>query len=107
MKPKTVILVTAEWDAVRNYARKICQTAAAQLGVEYKELNEDWDFLTNYGEKDEFGGVEIPQAFIELEDGKIVHVMTKVPLNDRGTPDLQKGVQLFLDAAKNRSFQVS
>ncbi len=100
MEPKAIILVTADWDALKSYAKKICQTAAAQLNVEYKELNEDWDFLTNYGEKDEFGGVEIPQAFIETSDGRYVHVMTKVPLNDKGTPDLQKGVQLFIDKSK-------
>ncbi|MFP3219850.1 MAG: hypothetical protein RXR41_01655 [Candidatus Marsarchaeota archaeon] len=100
MTVKSVILVTADWDAVKTYAKKICQNAAAQLGADYKELNEDWNFLTNYGEKDEFGGVEIPQAFIETQDGKFIHVMTKVPLNDRGSPDLQKGVELFLEAAK-------
>ncbi|MDP7976055.1 MAG: hypothetical protein ACP5T5_04745 [Thermoprotei archaeon] len=100
MEPKAIILVTADWDALKSYAKKICQTAATQLNVEYKELNEDWDFLTNYGEKDEFGGVEIPQAFIETADGKYIHVMTKVPLNDKGTPDLQKGVQLFINKSK-------
>ncbi|MGC8600989.1 MAG: hypothetical protein ACP5GO_01320 [Thermoprotei archaeon] len=100
MEPKAIILVTADWDLLKSYAKKICQTAAAQLNIEYKELNEDWDFLTNYGEKDEFGGVEIPQAFIETVDGKFVHVMTKVPLNEKGMPDLQKGVQLFLDKLK-------
>ncbi|MGC8631304.1 MAG: hypothetical protein ACP5T2_02620 [Thermoprotei archaeon] len=101
MSVKTVILVTADWDALKTYARKICQNAASQIGAEYKELNEDWNFLTNFGEKDEFGGVEIPQAFIETSDEKYIHVMTKVPLNDKGQPDLQKGVELFLETAKN------
>jgi len=99
MTAKKVILITAEWDALRQYARRICQEAAQQLSAEYEEVNEDWNFLTEHGEKDEFGGVEIPQAFLQLEDGKILHVMTKVPLNEKGSPDLKSGIELFLKAA--------
>jgi len=46
-------------------------------------------FLSKYGEKDELGGTDVPQVFVE-EEGQVAHILTKVPLDDRGKPNFEE-----------------
>ena len=94
-KPVKVILVGAKWAPFHGKLKRICERVASEAGVDFEERIEDWVFLTKYGEKDELGGADIPQVFVEYDDGTIVHVMTKVPLNEQNRPDFAKAEELL------------
>lgn len=58
---------------------------------------EDYIFLMKHGEKDELGGADIPQIFVEFDDGSIKHVLTRVPV--AGTePDFEEARKRILTA---------
>jgi len=96
--PKKLIVVTASYDPLRKRILRIVNNVASQKRLEVEVKEEDWIFLTKYGEKDELGGASIPQVFIEYDDGSIRHVLTRVPINERGKPDNEAAERIILDA---------
>jgi len=96
---RKIVVVTADWEKLSGLAKKACEEAARKLGVKVEERKEDWEYLTEHGTKDEYGGVDLPQVFLELDDGSVKHVMTRVPLSSAGKPDLEAAVKTIIDAA--------
>ncbi len=82
-----IILVTANWAPFDKKLRRLCEEVAREKGLEFEVREEDWVFLGKYGEKSETGGADIPQAFLEKDDGTIIHLLTRVPINERGKAD--------------------
>lgn len=93
MKVEGIIVVTADWEKGSQYALRVCEAVSKSTNIPVEIKKEDYDLLINYGEKDEFGGVDIPQTFLKLEGGSIKHVMTRVPDNDKGMPDIEQGIK--------------
>jgi len=99
-----LIAIIADWEKGSEYLIAASKEVSEKLGVKLEVRKEDWDFLTQYGEKDEFGGVDIPQLFIQTESGKILHVMTRTPLTSDGKPDIgaaKKKIIEMLEGAKS------
>ncbi|HLI47045.1 MAG TPA: hypothetical protein VKU94_07625 [Geobacterales bacterium] len=100
MAAKKIIAVIAEWEASSKYVKKIVEEISKEMNIEIEIKEEDWEFLVNYGVKDEFGGVEVPQVFLQDDSGKIKFLMGRVPLDSEGKPDLEKAKQIIKDAIK-------
>lgn len=96
-KPKKIIIVGASWASFHNKLKRICEEIAEEKGLEFEEKVEDFVFLSKYGEKDELGGADIPQVFIEYDDGTIKHVLTKVPVVG-SQPDFEAARRVILEA---------
>ncbi|MCS7098533.1 MAG: hypothetical protein NZ922_06115 [Candidatus Methanomethyliaceae archaeon] len=97
MNVESIVIVIADWEERSKYMMKICEEVSKLKNIPLEVRREDYDFLVNYGEKDEFGGVDIPQSFIKLKDGTIKHVMTKIPDNEKGMPDIEAGIKELLE----------
>jgi len=95
LKAKKLIIVSADWDPLHKKLVKVAQKISAEYNLEIEELKEDWIFLTKYGEKDELGGADIPQIFLELKNGKIIHIMTKMPISEQGKIDEEKAIKIL------------
>lgn len=100
MNVRKIVVVTADWEKLSGLVKKACEEAAKELGVEVKELKEDWDYLVQHGVKDEYGGIDIPQVFLEFEDGSVKHVLTRIPLNEDGKPDVEGAVRTIVEAGR-------
>lgn len=98
--PKKVLLVTATWAPFDKKLRRLCKEVAEEVGAEFEVREEDWVFLTKYGEKAETGGADIPQTFVILEDGTVIHAFTKIPLDERGKPDPKRAREILLEKLK-------
>jgi len=85
---KKLVLVTTDWAPFSDKVAKICEEEAAKVGVQFEIRKDDWMYLTKYGEVDELGGADVPQVFIESGE-RIVHVLTRVPLDENGKPDFE------------------
>ncbi len=102
MKVESIILVTADWEKAGQYAMKVCDAVSKAQNVPLEVKKEDYDFLIAHGVKDEFGGIDIPQVFLKLEDGTVKYVMSRIPDKSDGMPDIEKGIQLLTDAIKSQ-----
>jgi len=100
MKVESIILVTADWENAGQYAMKVCDAVSKAQNVPLEVKKEDYDFLIAHGVKDEFGGIDIPQVFLKLEDGTVKYVMSRIPDKSDGMPDIEKGIQLLTEAIK-------
>jgi len=100
-KAKKIIIVGASWAPFYSKLKKICKEIAEEKGLEFEEKIEDYMFLMKYGEKDELGGADIPQVFVEFDDGTIKHVLTKVPVAG-STPDFEAAKKAILDAVEGQ-----
>ena len=102
MKAKKLILVTSESHPSHKPFLKVLEELSKELNIEKEIKNEDYAFLADYGEKDEFGATFLPQLFIETEDGKIIPVLTQMPFNPQKLePDPEEGKKQALEKIKN------
>ncbi|RZN56149.1 MAG: hypothetical protein DSO09_02455 [Candidatus Methanomethylicota archaeon] len=97
MKVEGIIAIVADWEERSKYVLQVCEEVSKIKNIPIEIKKEDYDFLTTYGEKDEFGGVEIPQVFLKLKGGIIKHIMTRIPDNEKGLPDIEKAVKNIIE----------
>uniref|UniRef100_A0A7C3ISD5 Thioredoxin family protein n=1 Tax=Candidatus Methanomethylicus mesodigestus TaxID=1867258 RepID=A0A7C3ISD5_9CREN len=98
MKVEGIIVVTADWEKAGQYALKVCEAVSKAQNIPVEIKKEDYDFLITHGEKDEFGGVDMPQIFLKLEGGAVKHVMTRIPDKSNGMPDIEMGIKKLTEA---------
>jgi len=97
MTAKKVIVVSASWEEASKYVKKAVSELAKEMGFEVEFREEDYEFLDKYGVKNEYGGIDIPQVFIQDKE-VIKYVMSRVPLNEKGQPDIDAAKKILLEA---------
>ncbi|MFP3190394.1 MAG: hypothetical protein RXR31_03530 [Thermoproteota archaeon] len=103
MEGTKIIAVVADWEESSKYIKRVVEEVSKETNTSLEIKNEDWDFLVTYGVKDEYGGVEVPQVFIQDEKDKIRFVMGRVPLDENGKPDLKKAKEILKSALQSTS----
>ncbi len=96
--PKKLIFVTTDWAPFSSKLAQICEEEARKAGVPFEVRKDDWVFLARHGEVDELGGADVPQVFVEVEEGRVVHVLTRVPLDSAGRPDFEEARRRIAEA---------
>ncbi len=76
-----MVLVTAKHLPQHRYFEKLAKELSSKLGVDLEIREEDYEFLSNYGQKDEFGMAWAPQLFVVLEDGSVKIVLSQLPID--------------------------
>lgn len=94
---KKLLLITTDWAPFSDKLAQICEEEAAKAGVAFEVRKDDWVFLTRHGEVDELGGADVPQVFVE-SGGRVTHVLTRIPLDDRGKPDFEAARRKIVEA---------
>lgn len=92
-KIKKLILVTAEHHPLHKYFTMLTKKVADELKVDVEVREEDYLFLIEHGDTDELGMAWIPQILAELDDGKIILLLSKAPFDSELKPDLEKGYE--------------
>ncbi len=101
-----LILVTAKHMPQHKYFVDIAKELASKLGVELEIKEEDYVFLSEYGEKDEFGMAWLPQLFAVIE-GQIKPILTKLPINEKTLSiDVEKAKREAIEALRNLGIDV-
>ena len=101
-KPLKIILVTADHHPYHRMWVEIADKVAKELGVELEIRKEDYLFLIEHGETDEYGMAWLPQLIAEYPDGKYEVLLSNLPLNERYKPDLAKAVSMALERATGK-----
>ncbi len=89
-KVRRLILVTATHHPHHSLWVKLTEDLSSELGVEREVREEDYVFLIEHGETDEFGMAWAPQLVAELDDGGYLLLLSKMPFNEFLQPDLSK-----------------
>jgi hypothetical protein len=102
MKVKKLILITSESHPNHKHFKKVLEEIGNELKIDKEIRLEDYVFLTDYGEKDEFGMPFLPQLFALLEDNRIIPLLTQMPFDTRTLePDPKKAKEETLNKIKN------
>ncbi len=83
-KLSKLVLVTADHHPLHKYFKEIAEELSKKYGVPLEVRMEDYLFLIQYGDTDEFGMAWVPQLLAQLDTGEIVKVLTKPVLDSMG-----------------------
>ena len=99
-KIKKIYLVTATHHPYHELWMKLAKEVADKLGVELEVKYEDYLFLIEHGDTDEYGMAWVPQIVAEFEDGTYAVLLSQLPLNESLQPDPEKAVEIMLNKVK-------
>ena len=96
-KPRKLVLVTAEHHPHHNLWLKLLDNIAKRTGLEKEGKIEDYLYLIEHGDTDEYGMAWLPQLLVELDDGSVRLLLSRLPLNEKLEPDIEKAEQIVLE----------
>ena len=96
---KKLILDTADFHPLHKMWVNLAESLSKEYGVELEVKKEDYLFAISYGDKDDIGMAWLPQLFAELEDGRILLVMSQYPFDPSTTKPSE---ELALNEAKKK-----
>lgn len=93
MVVEKLILVSAVHMPQHKLFKKLAEELSKELKIELEIREEDYIFVNNYGEKDEFGMSWLPQLFAVI-NGEVKPILTRFPINEKTLElDYDKAVQ--------------
>lgn len=100
-KLRKLILVTADHHPLHKYFMMLTDRVASELKVDKEVKYEDYLFLIEHGETDELGMAWLPQLLAELDDGRIVLLLSRAPFDTQLKPDLEKGYDEIMNKIRS------
>ncbi len=104
VKPKKLILVSAEHHPYHNKWLKLMKEVADELGLETEVKLEDYVFVIEHGVTDELGMAGLPQLLVELEDGSIKPLLHEIPLDEAFQADFEKARVIVKEKLERNEF---
>ncbi|BBD71720.1 hypothetical protein HS1genome_0109 [Sulfodiicoccus acidiphilus] len=101
MNVKKLILVTSSGHPLDKVFREVTEEVSKELGIENEVRQEDYAFLSDFGEKDDLGMSWVPQLLAQKTDGQVVPILTQFPLDEKFKPDKAKGREETIRKIKN------
>lgn len=107
MKVLKVVIVTADHHPYHKLWLSLAEKLSNILKVPLEVKIEDYVYLVEHGDKDEFGMSWLPQILVELEDGSIHWLLSRLPLNERLQPDENKAIEEMLVKLRELGIEIS
>jgi hypothetical protein len=99
-KPVKLVLVTAEHHPYHKLWMKLLDKIAEKTGLRKEVKIEDYVYLIEHGDTDEYGMAWLPQLLVEYDDGSVKLLLSKLPLNAKFEPDLEEAERIVLSKLK-------
>jgi hypothetical protein len=96
---KKIVLVTAEHHPYHKLWVRMAEKISKELNVPLDVKIEDYVYVNEYGDKDEFGMAWLPQILAELDDGSVRVLLSQLPLNQALQPDEEKALEIMKSKA--------
>lgn len=106
LKVRKVVLVTAEHHPYHKLWVKLAEELSKILNVPLEVKLEDYVYLVDYGDKDEFGMSWLPQILVELENNDVRWLLSRLPLNNALQPDEEKAISEMIEKLKSLGVEV-
>jgi len=100
-KPVKLILVTAKDHPHHKLWSRLAEEVAKETGLPLETRIEDYLLLTEHGDTDDLGMPWLPQLLVEMDDGSIKPLLSRLPLNNALQPDLEQAKKQILERLKN------
>lgn len=107
LKVSKVVIVTAEHHPYHKLWLRLAEKLSNILKTPLDVKIEDYVYLVEHGEKDEFGMSWLPQILVELDDNSVHWVLSRLPLNERLQPDEEAAIREMLDKIKSIGVEVN
>lgn len=99
-KAVKIYLVTATHHPYHELWTKLAKELASRVGVELEVRYEDYLFLIEHGDTDEYGMAWVPQILVELDDGTITTLLSQLPLDESLQPDRDRALEIMVNKIK-------
>lgn len=96
-KLSRLILVTADHHPLHKYFKELAEELSKKYGVPLEVRTEDYLFLIEHGDTDEYGMAWVPQLLAELDSGEIVKVLTKPVLDSAGNISRENDINTSME----------
>lgn len=96
-KLSRLILVTADHHPLHKYFKELAEELSRKYGVPLEVRMEDYLFLIEHGDTDEYNMAWVPQLLAELDSGEIVKVLTKPVLDSAGNISRENDINTSLE----------
>ena len=96
-RPRKLILVTAKDHPHHKLWLKLLDEVASETGLEKEVRIEDYLLLTEHGDTDELGMPWLPQLLVELDNGEVKVLLSRLPLNQALQPDIEQAKRAVLE----------
>ncbi|BCU67427.1 hypothetical protein HS7_08640 [Sulfolobales archaeon HS-7] len=82
MEAKRLILVSSTSHPLDKVFEEIADEISQERGIKKERKEEDYSFLSDYGEKDEYNMPWLPQLLVEFDDGSIKPILTRAIIDE-------------------------
>ncbi|WP_440060212.1 hypothetical protein ACSU1N_03470 [Thermogladius sp. 4427co] len=96
---RKIVLVSAEHHPYHKLWVKLADRISKELNVPLDVRIEDYVYINEYGDKDEFGMAWLPQILAEYDDGSVRVLLSQLPLNTALQPDEDKALEIMKNKA--------
>ncbi|ADG91582.1 hypothetical protein [Thermosphaera aggregans] len=107
VKIKKVVLVTAKHHPYHKMWVKMAEDLSKRVNSELEVKEEDYVYLVEHGDKDEFGMAWAPQILVELDDGRVQWLLSQLPLNEALQPDESKAQEIMLEKIRSLGVEIA
>ena len=95
-KPVKLILVTADHHPQHKLWIQLIEDLSKSVGLEKEIREEDYMLLTEYGDTDDLGMPWLPQLLVQLDDGTIKVLLSRLPLGKDLKPNVEEAKRIVL-----------
>ena len=88
-KPRKLILVTAPHHPQHKLWVQLLEEIANEKGLDKEVRIEDYVLLVEHGDTDDLGMAWLPQLLVELDNGEIKLLLSRMPLDENLQPSLE------------------
>ncbi len=88
-KPRKLILVTAPHHPQHKLWLQLVDEIAKERNLEKEVRIEDYVLLVEHGDTDELGMAWLPQLLVELDNGEIKLLLSRLPLDENLQPSIE------------------
>ncbi len=88
-KPRKLILVTATHHPQHKLWVQLLEEIAKEKGLDKEIRIEDYMLLVEHGDTDDLGMAWLPQLLVELDNGEIKLLLSRMPLDEKLQPSVE------------------
>jgi hypothetical protein len=106
VKISKLVIVTAEHHPYHKLWLKIADRLSKILSAPLDVKIEDYVYLVEHGDKDEFGMTWLPQILVEMDNGSVYGLLSQLPLDEKLEPSEEKAIDIMLQKLREIGVEV-
>lgn len=106
MKVSKLVIVTAEHHPYHKFWLRLADKLSKMLNAPLDVKIEDYVYLVEHGDKDEFGMTWLPQILVEMDNGDVYGLLSQLPLDEKLEPSEEKAINAMLQRLRDLGVEI-